>query len=178
MLKKIIKAQLNKDFEKIIIAKINKMAEDRIPIAKVPNSQYKLYLKATILNGFNYLEFTFICGIDIKTTTGCTITFKSENDEFTLKSESHMIESDYTIKSEIGITIVDTDLEDDFIAFVKNNKIESIQLDCKMGQIIKKSVSFSYSDIDMNAFATSMIPKEAEASGEMTNPGGGSSLGI
>lgn len=177
MIKAALNAQLNKDFEKILIARINKLAEDKKPIAKVAESHYRVYLQATSLNGFNYLEFTFISPIAIKTMAGCTLTFKSDAGDFVLKSESDIIESDYANSSKIGITIVDADLEDDFNTFIKSNKISEITLNCKIGTVFKKKVSVSYPEIDMQAFAASMVPKEAEV-GEISSPGGGSSLGI
>lgn len=178
MLKSIINAKLNKDYEKIIIAKINKMVDDRTAIAVEPETHFKVYLKATTLNGFNYLEFTLISPVEIKTMGGCTLTFAAENDSYELKSESDIIESDYSNNSKIGITLVDADLDDDFAAFIAANTVNQIKVDCKVGQVFKKEISFSYSEIDMAAFRKSMVPQQAEGTGEMSSIGGGSDLGI
>ncbi|MFT4601396.1 MAG: hypothetical protein ACI857_001576 [Arenicella sp.] len=169
---------MNKDFEKILLARINQMAEFRKPIASNPDSHFKVYLQATILNEFNYLEFTLISPVQIKTMGGCKLTFKSTDSEFVLKSESDIISSDYSRGSKIGITLVDTDLDKEFGAFVKSNVITSIQLHCKAGQIFKKTVSVSYTDIDMKVFISSLVPKQAEATGQGVSAGGGSSMGI
>ena len=178
MLKAAANATLNRDFEKLLIARINKMAEDKVPVAKVPDSHFRVYLQATSLNGFNYLEFTFISPIAIKTMAGCTLTFKTDENEYVLKSESDIIESDYANNSKIGITIVDTDLETDFDAFIKSSTITEIKLDCKIGAVFKKKISVSYTEIDKKAFVASLIPKAVESTGEISSPGGGSSLGI
>ena len=170
-------AKLNKDFENLLVARINNLGEDRKPIGKVSDSPFRVYLQATSLNGFNYLEFTFVSPTAIKTMGGCTITFKSDGGEYVLKSESDIIESDYATSTKIGITIVDTDLDDEFDAFIKSNAITEIIIDCKTGAVFKKKVSVSYTEIDMKAFKSSMIPKEAEV-GQISSPGGGSSLGI
>lgn len=177
MLKAAINAKLTKDYENIVIATINKLAEDKVAIAKNSETHFKLYLQATILNGFNFLAFTLVSPVEIKTTSGCTLTFTAPNASFDLKSETDVIESDYSNNNQIGITLVDTDLEDDFIDFVRANDISEISISCKVGKIFKKQVSFKYESVNMDAFNTSMVPKEAEV-GEVSNPSAGSNLGI
>lgn len=180
MLKAIINAKLNKDFDKIVIARINKMAEERTAVATNPDTHFCIYLQATNLNGFNYLEFTLISPVEIKTMGGCTLTFKTDDSEYVLKSEGEVIESDYSHNSKIGVTLVDTDLEDDFDAFIKTNVVKEIKVECKVGQVFKKDVSMIYTEINKKAFIASLVPKAAESTGEISNPGagGGSGLGI
>jgi len=179
MLKTILKAKLNKDYEKIIVARINEIAKERKSVATVPGSHYNLYLQATSLNGFNYLAFTIVCSEEMKSVSGCTLTFKTKNNEYVLKSESDNIDSDYSHKSSIGVTLVDTDLLEDFEAFVKANKFTEIKIDSKVGQVFKKDVTFSFTEVNMEEFRASMVPKEAESTGDLTNPvGGGSSTGL
>lgn len=179
MLKAILNAKLNKDFDKIVIARINKMAEERTPVAKDPDTHFRIYLQATDLNGFNYLEFTVIGSVEIKTMGGCTITFKTEDSEYVLKSESEVLESDYSHNSKIGITLVDTDLEEDFETFIKSNVVTEIKVDCKVGQVFKKDVSMSFTEINKDAFIASLVPKKVESTGQISNPGlGGSGMGI
>ena len=167
-----MKTGLSKDFENNLLAKIDEMSLSRKAIAKDPNSQICVYLQATSLNGFNYLEFTFISRILLKTMGGCKLTFKTKDNEYVLKSESDIIETDYATASKIGITIVDTDFDEEFDAFIKANIVEEIIINCKVGQIFKKAVSVNYTEIDMSAFRTSMVPIETISTGEISTPGG------
>jgi hypothetical protein len=110
--------------------------------------------------------------------SGCTLTFKTVSTEYVLKSESEVLESDYSNNSKIGITLLDTDLEEEFDAFIKTNEINEILVECKVGQVFKKEISVSYTEIDKEALIASIVPKEAESTGEVSTPGAGSSLGI
>jgi polygalacturonase len=178
MAKTNIKGKLNKDFEKIIVARINQIIEEGTAIASVPDSHYNIYLRATTLNGFNFLAFTLLSPIEIKTMSGCTLTFKSKAGDYVLKSESDILATDFSNNANIGITLVDTDFLEDFDAFIKSTTIEEIKIDCKVGTIFKKKISFSYTEIDMKIFKEAMVPKEAESTGEISSSGGGSGVGI
>jgi len=131
------KKQVNKDWDKLVQQKIINFQGTFIK----GNENSKLFIDVKELGGFNYIEVNIISPFNVKTLKGVTLTLNSGSDSETFESDSLEVETDFSHSTNMGISIVDFDIEDSFLEFLKTH--ETIDMKFSVG---KESVDFKQID--------------------------------
>ena len=90
------------------------------------------------LSGYLFLETFILSNINIKTFNGAKLTFKGDNDDFILLSDTQEIKSDLYSKTFKYITQISFDITEEEIERIKKGDYLTIHLDFK-----RKSLAFN-----------------------------------
>ncbi|WP_298286563.1 hypothetical protein [uncultured Lutibacter sp.] len=91
------------------------------------NLNNDVYLDFEELGGFPFIKTIIIGDISTKIKrTGCTLTFKFENNIIVLNSDNTTIESEKIKNTQVFFTEIDFELDEDEAKKIKNDNVEEI----------------------------------------------------
>ena len=131
------------EFDKFVKKKIKK--NKSIDIAY--NSKSILYSELYRLNEFKFISITIIGKYNLISESPLKIEFNFTNESIKIDSDDSEIKTDYSEKSNIGITEFDVDLSDKLEHLIKKGELISIIINSKSGRFIKTKTKIEYNDI-------------------------------
>lgn len=144
-LSQLIGKKANSDYDKILIEKLGRIKDEPI----FWNNESNVYAKFNDLNNYQYLSLKITGFLNIHTTEGCVLIFTSESGEYRMKSESEIVEGDYSQISKIGLTEFDIDIDSKVIEFFEKNEVKSVKLITKNNQPMMSELEFKFDNIDL-----------------------------
>lgn len=124
MLKFLWKKAVNHEWEGLMQEKLDAIDGDIIGNF---NQEVDLYSSYIQLDEFKTLMFTLVGSFSCKTFKGAEIHLIGSNDQLVVQSDMQEIDTDYSKKTNVGITEFDMELDDDSIQFLTNNPLEKIE---------------------------------------------------
>ena len=94
-----------------------------------------IYASTKELGGYYYLKTTIVGSLHVKTFKGATLTLKTTDSKFVLKSDMSELESDFSNISGQSITNIDFEIEEEAIKILNVSKIEYIKLASKKAKV-------------------------------------------
>lgn len=113
----------NQEADKIATEKIRGFSGVIIPTSKTG----RVYAEFNELNGFNFLKFSIIGPFNIETTSGCAVTFFSDQGKVDIESDTEEILSDVSNTLDLALTEFEIGVEQELISFVLESKITEIE---------------------------------------------------
>lgn len=151
-----LEKKAHSDYDQLLIDRIEKIAKHE-PIFWNVDSQ--IYAKLNELNGYKYLSLTITGFLNINTTEGCSLTFYTDTNEFSITSESPDIAGEYSEISKIGLTKFDVDIEPNWIDFIDTSNIINTKLTTKNGQFPKTNLEFNYDGLNIALLRKTLTPQ-------------------
>ena len=100
------------------------------------SSEGQLNVGIQELSGYLFLEAFILSKVNIKTFEGAKLTFKGENGEFILSSDTQEIKSDLFGKTFKHITQISFDINDEEIERIRKGDYLTIQLNFKRKSLV------------------------------------------
>jgi hypothetical protein len=109
----------------------------KVGIDKFATSNYgDLYLRVNELGGFLILESIMVSATNLKSKKGSTLTFSGENEVLQLKSDEHVIESDFSNSVKKSITKIDYNISAEEAEYFKEKRYDEARFEINGNEIV------------------------------------------
>lgn len=116
-----------KEIDKIITEKIKNFEGIELAV----DAHSSVFVTASEVNGFRFLEFHVVGPMNLQLNTGCEVTINGNLGKIELESDNQEINTDFSETMGIGITLIEIDLEEELLSMITNDRLISIEVNSK-----------------------------------------------